>query len=856
MKAATKQPVQDDFISLKRLAESQYFNFKPRPDDAGRFDQQAGFVNSRTTGLAFLIGGTGAGTTEVAMHKLARFIFETPPPRENTPFWVIGPTLRQVGQICWAEKLAGHGHIPECEVEHKGWHQMGPGWPAWVKMKPWPNRPGKNWMLHFHSADQSRANLQGASIGGFCFTEQCPWEIVIEVYARCREYNFPGSKFYEFTPLDPRLTFHLQQMQQSNKLPEGWEIYRANTAVALEFGHCDPTWFKDFYGTLPEDQKATRLIGAWATFKNQVYQTFNDRIHCAEIVAPDTGVYHVRAIDWGSGPENAFVCLWGFRNGLGQWFIYDEFWSTSGSMQRNLEHVRERHPWPHDRHSEWHRIEELRQWYGHTWADPAGRDWINWCNEQDFCGPLQMQGASNAVDPGIECVKRHLEVSEMIGQPLLIIDKERCPNLFREMNTYQYEQGTGPISARNPKDARPVPLKIDDHACTIASMVVLTKGGWKPIIEIAAGEIVASHCGWTSVLCGATQTGVDRLLVRVILESGAELVCTPDHEFLTTDGICPAHALARRFLVQSQKALVRPEGYTRKFGIQEFAGEDILRRRTSLHTTFNAIGTGFCTEESTKTSGAEFPRRFMSTIKARMYETIIPETLSCLPVRSTKSSTKPPSLRCSGRRLCGEKIIPRSQAGWRGTLPAITGRIPSERKLNAISAARNLKQPICDSIGQDIALINAHQNLGEPSRSNAGFAEIPFGATPFVRKGFVAANVLLVLDVVPAGRDDTYCIATESGTMVWDGGCVVRNCDALRYLLYSESRYQNVEYANADRPSSVSHEMISYGSNRHGNPTMRESQEGTAPHSISLSGFDKTAWRRSMGPGFRWGSGR
>ena len=91
-------------------------DFKPRPDQPERFDEQEGYFESKLPGVAFMIGGNGSGTSEVSCAKLAKFVlYDQPPPRHDTPFYVISDTYEQVCKVLWKEKLFDHGHIPACE---------------------------------------------------------------------------------------------------------------------------------------------------------------------------------------------------------------------------------------------------------------------------------------------------------------------------------------------------------------------------------------------------------------------------------------------------------------------------------------------------------------------------------------------------------------------------------------------------------------------------------------------------------------------------------------------------------------------------------------------------------------------
>jgi phage terminase large subunit-like protein len=443
-----------DLSLLTDQAEAAYFTFSPRPDNAERYDQQTGFIESKTTGVSWLIGGNGSGTTECAMYKIARFVMSTPPPRPDTPFWLISDSFEQVMESLWKEKLWGHGHIPSAEVDWDriSWYKPNQNWPFRVPLLPWPGRPNKNWVLEFKSYEQGRQRLQARSIGGFCFSEQFPYALLTEVLRGCREYNFPGSKFCEFTPVDPMLSAPIEEMIEQDTLPNTWEVYRANTECAVEEGHVSREWFDEFYGMIPEEMLLTRLIGAFASYEGAIYQGFNPYVHFVDDEKCDhqPGVYYRRSIDWGAGPSNPFCCLWAYRNGLGQWFVFDEYYSTdqNKTVFEHLEEVERRMEWPED---------SLH--HGTTWADPSSLDNIRIAQRWGF----NMSGAANSVLEGIDYVRQMLQpVPGLNNEPRLFLHRENCPNLSREIRTYRWVQGSD--RGLNPRDARPEPLKKDDHA--------------------------------------------------------------------------------------------------------------------------------------------------------------------------------------------------------------------------------------------------------------------------------------------------------------------------------------------------------------------------------------------------------
>lgn len=452
--------------ALLDAADCGYLKFQPRPDQPARKDEQAAFLNSRDKGVSWHIGGTGAGTSAMAMLKVAQFVLSVqPPPRFDTPFWIIGEGYEQVIENCWKEKLWGEGMIPASEIQEDRitWHSGAAKRPISVPLKPWPKEKGghpfRNWVIEFKSYDQGWQKMQARSIGGFCFSEQFPYIMLTEVLARTREYNFPGSKFCEFTPLDPAKSVEIEDMITRDALPKGWAIYRANTLCAKEAGHVNAEWFEEFYGGISDEMFDTRMTGEFASYEGQIYQGFDPRIHCTkpgERIQIPPNCWHRRTIDWGSGPEHPMVCLWACRDGMGRYLVYDEYHSTSQTLTAidHLVEIYNRHPWP-----------ENSTWYGATYADPSRPDMFRLFGAGVAPDPSIKIGVSKAragpysVDPGIECVRVHLK-QDANGNTKLLIDRDRCPNLCRQMRTYRWKKPT--VKGVNPQAPKPEPLKKDD----------------------------------------------------------------------------------------------------------------------------------------------------------------------------------------------------------------------------------------------------------------------------------------------------------------------------------------------------------------------------------------------------------
>ena len=418
-------------------------------------------------------------TTTLGLAKAVRFMCDLqPPPRRDTPFWIIAGSYSQVCGACWKEKLHQQGHLLPNYVDWPRiqWYKPNNDWPFTVHLKPWQGRPGKNWSISFKSYEQGRAAMQAESIGGFLFVEQFPWGILEEVLRGCREYAFVGNKLAEFTPVDPGLSLELREMEEGTgekKLPPDWAIYRANTRCALEAGHVTEQWYNTFFGMVPDSMKPVRESGLWGSFQGAIYPEWNALIHCTPKdwdIPP--GWYHRRAIDFGFSAEHAFCCVWGCFDGRGRWVIYDEYYSndTTKSVIDHWKEIADKQPWP-----------EVNPYYGTTWVDhdlDAVRT-LSKVNEYlpGYSAP-NMNLAVKNVHEGIEYVKMLLKPTLQVdpgkpAEPRLRVVRENCPNFCREIISYRWHRmlATGP-NAQAPRDE---PVKDNDHAMDAGRMLLFSE---------------------------------------------------------------------------------------------------------------------------------------------------------------------------------------------------------------------------------------------------------------------------------------------------------------------------------------------------------------------------------------------
>jgi phage terminase large subunit-like protein len=469
-----------------RSRELAYFTFRPRPNRPELGDEQQAFVESRDV-VAFFIAGNGSGKTEAAAAKCARFLLaRQPPPRRDTPFWVLTETMHVAGEVLWKEKLLGRGHLPPSEIDwaRVSWHEKKANHPRMVPLLPWPASRGgddaKNWMIEFKSFEMGRRALQGASIGGFWFSEQFPADLFTEVLVRCRDYLFPGGQFAEFTPLDPDLCVWLERIMEEP--PPGWGFYRGNTECNRE--NLAPGAIEAFLATTPEELKETRLRGVLASFEGAIYPSFNVKLHVvdeSEVRIPP-GCWHFLGTDWGSSVEHPHVTVWAAMDGAGDWIVYDELWDCDQSRTTYdlaQEVVRRCASWGWPTCVEQvegravQRIMTDDPHYGMNFADPSRPGEIYSFGQYG----VPTVPASNRVYDGINAVRLLLKPHPVTGRPRLRISS-RCRHLIEQMRKYRWRRSRSPLSgsAINPAVASPVPLKRDDDACDALRYLIASCG--------------------------------------------------------------------------------------------------------------------------------------------------------------------------------------------------------------------------------------------------------------------------------------------------------------------------------------------------------------------------------------------
>lgn len=481
----------DPLDALDRIVSvlsSDYLAFRPRDDAPEDFDEQYSFVHDRVAGVAGLLKGNASGGTEAASHKIARFLLgHQAPPRRDTPFWILGPDIVATIQILWKDKLIGHGHLPRSEVDWNriGWENQAQDLPRTVPLRPWPRErggdPNKNWMIQFKSFQQDVLSAAGDSIGGFCFTEPFPYATLLECVRGCREYNFPGSKFFEFTPTaeTAHRTLWLEEMIQKARVPKSWKLYRCNTERNIP--NLAEGWAEEFVETIAPEHRGMRLRGEFGTFEGQIYTSWNPTVHAIDVPDPAelNDCFHFRAIDWGGSAAHAFVVLWCYQAVDGRYYVYDEFHdTTTRSWEDRFREIHARDGWDMVRVGKLYKLLPLPgrkpRWqyrnapsFGPSYVPHDAPDMAREANRYQL-PTTRGRAGPYTYHAGIECVQEQLAFTSETRasgiSPRLFVDRERCPNLCRQMRGLIWDPNSRPAGfAQGMLKTPPMyQMKVDD----------------------------------------------------------------------------------------------------------------------------------------------------------------------------------------------------------------------------------------------------------------------------------------------------------------------------------------------------------------------------------------------------------
>ena len=255
-----------DLELAKRMLESPYLAFQPRPDRPDLGDEMTSYLTDNKPGK-IVLGGNGSSKSYCSAWLVANMLYTHEPPEPNTPIWIIATTLDQVGKI-WTQAMSRF-------IDKKDILPNGIRWrkselePEIVRMKP--NPQGNSWNLYFLSSEQGRKALQSASVWMAWCDEQAPPDVIEEVWARLRRWSHPNKFLLSCTPLDPDPWLQdLWDRREEPAIKSLYGFYRLNT-LCNDFS--DKEGVKAWLESLSPDQRATRQFGDFANFRDACFGT-------------------------------------------------------------------------------------------------------------------------------------------------------------------------------------------------------------------------------------------------------------------------------------------------------------------------------------------------------------------------------------------------------------------------------------------------------------------------------------------------------------------------------------------------------------------------------------------------------
>lgn len=429
---------EDDILDEIRYQEYHQLPWSFRPYT--HTDQPA-FVDSDGRRI-ILLGGNRSGKSECGAVKASRYMLQCPRKWDDDKpktFWIVGETFEVIGETIWKPKLKSM--LPSVEIASISYVNKAKDWPSMVRLK-------NGWDIIFKPHEQGREAFQGAAIRGCWCDEQCPEDILGEIFARCVDYSAPV--WMTLTPINPDPFLEERYAEQ----PDGWEWYRLDIDDTRKSrgGHNEDSVVDDWLNEIPEQFYDTRKKGEFFGFQGAVYPGFNRRVHVCEPFDIPAGWERVCGIDFGF--NNPFVCLWIAIDEDGDWYVFHEHRAEKRNIDYHAAQIQAVDEWavPHK-----HNL--TRFWDPGDTANVTlnGRDYRASGRAELRERGIDGQNAKKDIIRGIERLAGMLKVREN-GEPRLHIFSS-CKGLIREMASYRWPSKTK-TGNKNPDDR---PMKVDDH---------------------------------------------------------------------------------------------------------------------------------------------------------------------------------------------------------------------------------------------------------------------------------------------------------------------------------------------------------------------------------------------------------
>lgn len=391
---------------------------------------------------------------------------------------------------------------------------------------------------------------------------------------------------------------------------------------------------------------------------------------------------------------------------------------------------------------------------------------------------LNLENANNDVEAGINAVSYRLQTGRL--------------KVFRTLQNWQQEYRL--YRREIADDGTYVKIvKKNDHlmdACVVGETTVVTDQGHVAIADLVGRDgHVVTRSGAMARFIGARRTIVAAPVVRVTFDDGREVICTPDHPFLTPKGWVQARDMAGRscYDAVSQRIQWRSWWKSRSFRTRSRSSAGFAT--TAAGSISSATASGCIERSGLRRTGAASRMGITSIIATKIRRTMSraiscswSAPITCLfisPVTAGAFLGKPSRPRASGiaatqallgiaRTMTGTRM--RSSASARSS--ANNAEPGSRQRSEAPTAFA--RTPARHGFGS--RLVSTTRNALAWSAASLLWLIATSRSTPAR-----AAALVRCRSVADAGRRDVYCL-TVPGTSAFaiEGGLVVHNT---RYLL-------------------------------------------------------------------------
>jgi hypothetical protein len=393
------------------------------------------YAHTSLAEFKWLFGGNQSGKTHTNMLDLALLALDFHPRKcLMGTHWACIESWEQVRDILWEDNLKKF--IPPHKIYNIVYGQER------VPRKVFLKNGHK---IEFKAFNQGRNLFQGRAVDSIHCDEQCLHDFVgifNEMQARLLKKN--GFMSWSMTPVVPQP--ELEERIEDLPDTDGVFQFDLNDNRKSRGGYINDSKIDKMISEWPEETRATRIRGEFASFFGAVFKTYSRKTHVIPPFRIPSHWRKYRSFDFGF--TNPFVCLWLAQDSDDNWYVYREYYKAKTGINEHIKHVK---------------LYSMKENYLASYADPEN------AGDREAMRKVGIKtiAAQKDIARGIEMVQSKFMVKEN-GKPSLFIFKT-CRNTAREIASYHYPKGS---SSKNPRD---IPEQKNDHTVDALRYCIYTK---------------------------------------------------------------------------------------------------------------------------------------------------------------------------------------------------------------------------------------------------------------------------------------------------------------------------------------------------------------------------------------------